>query len=402
MKKIKLKNGLTVLIDKRPTASVAIEVIVKVGSNFENKNNFGISHFVEHMLFEGTKHRATREIANEIEGIGGELNAATSNERTFFYCYVPKKYFDRALDVLADIIQNPLFTEKSILKERKIISDEIDLVNDNPLFYQWILFQKTLFKENPAKNPIYGRREIVSKINREDLLKYYRGYYVPNNIIISVSGGVDERVVGKIEKAFSNLKKRTVCGLKIPKEPEQKEIRELVEKKEVSHSYMVLGYNAAKRGEKDSYVLDVIQAILGRGQSGRMFNEIRTKRGLAYNVGAQYEANVDFGFFAIYLSSDKKNLGEIKEIILQEFDNLSNLSDDELDDAKNYIEGNFILKVEDNKERADLAGFWDMVDDARNLSEYVNRIKKVTKNDIKKVAKKYFTKNYTWVRIEQK
>lgn len=396
-----MRNGLTVLIDERPTASVVIEVIVKVGSNFESRGNFGISHFVEHMLFEGTKHRTTREIANAIEGIGGEINAATSNERTFFYCYVPKKYFNKALDVLADIIQNPLFDEKTIEKERKIILDEINLVNDNHLFYQWVLFQKTLFKKNSAKNPVYGTRETIRSMSKADLLKFYKKYYVPNNILISISGGVCKGVVGKIEKAFGVFKSRNVCGLKIPKEPKQNRIEVVTEKRDVLHSYIVLGYNAAKRGEEDSYVLDVIQAVLGRGQSGRMFNEIRTKRGLAYSVGVQYEANVDFGFFAVYLSSNKKNLENIKKIILQEFTDLENLSEDELNDAKNYIEGNFILKAEENKERADLIGFWEMVGDAKKMSEYVNRIKKVTKRDIKRVAKKYFTKNYTLVMLEQ-
>ena len=137
-----LKNGVKVVFCRRKTESLAIEVGIKVGSDNENAGNNGISHFLEHMLFEGTKKRTTLQIANEIESLGGELNAATTNERTFVYVKLPKKHFEAALDVLSDIILNPVFDEKAIEKERKVILSEINLVNDEPRFYQWILFQK--------------------------------------------------------------------------------------------------------------------------------------------------------------------------------------------------------------------------------------------------------------------
>ena len=167
MKKTNLKNGLTLIEEKKDTASVSIVITVKTGSNNETKKILGISHFIEHMLFEGTAKRENSTIiANEIEKLGGDLNAYTSNEKTCFYIKVPKKHFDKALDILSDILQNPVFDKKSIEKERGIILKEINLVNDEPRFYQWILFQRTLFKKYPTKNPAYGTRAAVKKITR--------------------------------------------------------------------------------------------------------------------------------------------------------------------------------------------------------------------------------------------
>ena len=152
MKRYKLKNGLTLIYEKKPLMSTAIEVLVKVGSNYENKNVFGISHFLEHMLFEGTKKRkGSRIISNEIETLGGEMNAYTTTDRTAFFIRILNKHFDKALDVLSDIIQNSTFDNKFVEKERKVILKEIDMVNDQPRFLQWILFQKNLFKKNNAK-----------------------------------------------------------------------------------------------------------------------------------------------------------------------------------------------------------------------------------------------------------
>ena len=191
MQKFKLKSGLTVIYLKKPGASVSVEVLVKVGSNNEKESELGISHFIEHMVFEATKKRgSSREIANQIEGIGGELNAYTSNERTCYYAKVPKKYFNRALDVISDILQNPLFREEDIEKQRKIILKEVGLVTDEPRFHQWVLFGKALFKKHPARNPAYGTVKTVKLMKKNQILNYYKKYYQPNNMVISVVGDV--------------------------------------------------------------------------------------------------------------------------------------------------------------------------------------------------------------------
>lgn len=402
MEKLKLKNGLTILLEKKPTQTITIQATVKTGSNSENKKINGISHFVEHMLFEGTKKRANAMvISNEIESIGGELNAYTSNERTCFYIKIPKKYFNNALDITSDILQNPLFNEKNIEKERKIILKEIDLHKDEPRFHQWILFTKTVFKKHPAKLPTYGTVEAVKRITKEDLLNYYLTYYTPNNIIVSIVGDFNKNVIHKIKKQFKNFKPKKLPKTKITEEPPQTEIEIKKEKRKILSSYMVIGYKTVPRINKDSYVLDVIRSILGRGQSGKIFDEIRNKRGLAYEVGVHHDPSIDYGFFAVYLNTDKKNIKTIIQLILKEFNNLRNLTQKELKEAKGFLIGQHILEKEDTRDLADELGYWESVKDAKLLKNYIKEINKVSKKDILRVAKKYLTKNYTLAVIEQ-
>ncbi len=404
MKKFKLKNGLTIITEKKFTDTITIQAIVKTGSNDENRKNRGISHFIEHMLFEGTKKRAdSRIISNEIESLGGELNAYTSNEKTCFYVKVPKRYFDKALDIIADIIQNPLFNEKNIEKERKIILKEINMRRDEPRFYQWILFTKTLFVKHPAKSAIYGTINTVRKITRTDILAFYHKYYVPNNIILSIVGDIQKvhKIKERIENQFKDFKPSSNILTKKISEPKQNKIIIKKERRKILSSYMILGYKTINRLDKDSYVLDVIQSILGRGQSGRIFDEIRNKRGLAYEVGVHNEHYVDYGFFAVYLNTDKKNIKESTALILKEFDNLKNLTSKELKEAKGFLIGQHILGNEDTHELADELGYWECIKDSRLFDNYIQEINKVTEQDITQAAKKYLTNNYTLVVIQQ-
>jgi len=402
MKKLKLKNGLTVILEKKPVETITTQATVKTGSNNENKKINGISHFIEHMLFEGTKKRAnSRIISNEIESLGGELNAYTSNERTCFYVTMPKKYFDKALDITADVLQNPLFEEKNIKKERKIILKEINLHKDEPRFHQWILFTKTLFKKHPAKLPAYGTVKAVKRITRKDLLNYYHKYYIPNNIILSIVGNFNKNMINKIKNQFKNFKPKKILKIKKVKEPKQNKVEIKKEKRKILSSYMVMGYKTVSRTNKDSYTLDIIRSILGRGQSGKIFDEIRNKRGLAYEVGVHHDSSIDYGFFAVYLNTDKKNIKKTIELILKEFENLKNLTSKELKEAKGFLTGQHILENEDTRELADELGYWESIKDAKLLKNYIKEINKVKKKDILRVSKTYLTKNYTLALIEQ-
>ena len=402
MQKFRLKNGLTIITEKKPTDTVTIQATVKVGSNNENDKINGISHFIEHMLFEGTKKRPNSEIiSNEIESIGGDLNAYTSNERTCFFIKVPKKHIGIALDILSDITQNSLFEQKNIERERGVILKEIDMRKDEPRFHQWVLFQKTLFEKHPTRRPTYGAVDAVKRIARKDLLDYYSSYYVPNNIILSIVGNFNKASIIQIKKQFKDFKAKKLKKQKKITEPKQVKVKTRTEKRKILSSYMVLGYNTVSRSDKDSYALDVIQSILGRGQSGKMFVEIRSKRGLAYDVGVHSEAGIDYGFFCVYVGTDKKNIDECVKIILQEFDNLKNLSSKELNEAKGFLIGQHILDNEDTHEVADDLGFWESIKDARLSKEYPGKINKITKADIIRVSKKYLTKNYTMAVVEQ-
>ncbi len=400
MQKFRLKNGLTVIIDRRPKSkSVAIEMCVKVGSNNETPKIAGISHFFEHMLFEGTTNRTASQIANEIEKVGGEFNAATTHERTFYYAKVPAKHFERALDVMADIMQNSTFDQKAIDKERKVIMDEINLVTDDPRNHQWVLFLSKLFKKHPTKNPIYGSKDTVSKISRDDLLKYFDVHYVPNNMIVSVVGNVDGSA-NKIKDYFEKMKRKEHRCVHYGKEPSQTKDQIFKEKRKINQSYVVLGYKAAHRSHPDSYVFDVIRSILGRGQSGKLFIEVRMKRGLAYEVGAYHEAAREYGFFGAYLSTNKKNINNVKSIILNEIKGLNNISDKDLNEAKTYLEGEFLLSSEDNIRRGEHLCAWETNAKAELVDKYLDKIRKITKKDVSRVIKKYM-KHHTMIVIEQ-
>ncbi len=400
MKKYKLKNKATLIIDDKKSDTVAIEIDFKVGSNYENDNNRGISHFIEHMMFTGTKKRNALQIASAIEKYGGEFNAATDNERTFYYVILPKKYVNVGIEILADMIKNTQFYNEELEKERKVLLNEISMLNDNPRFYQWILFQKNLFEKHPTKYPLYGSRETVGKIKREDLLDYFSKHYSTEDMIVSIVGDV-KNIKNRIEKAFSFKRESKYKKIKVI-EPKQLKIKEVSEKREIEHSYIVLGYKTVNRTHKDSYALDLLKIILGGGMSSRLFNEIRLKKGLAYSVAAQNESNLDFGYFAVYLSTDKKNKETVKNIILREFKKLNNINNKELNDAKNCIEGSYIIQNENNQSRANLLGYWEMIKDAGLAKDYIKNIKKVRLNDVKKVAKKYFNDYYTMAVVEQK
>ncbi|MBI2559377.1 insulinase family protein [Candidatus Woesearchaeota archaeon] len=402
MQKYRLKNGITVVFERNSSKSVAVEVMFKFGSNFENKKTLGLAHFLEHMLFEGTKKRkSSREIANEIEKYGGEFNAYTTGDRTAFFIKIINKRFETALDILSDMVANPLFDEKILEKEKQVVLKEINMVTDDPRLHQWILFQKILFDRHPAKNPTYGSIETVKALDKEHVASYYYSHYIPNNMIISVSGNVSN--VGKIiEEYFGKLKPRKLITRPIVNEPPQAKIKKFVEKKKTLNSYMVLGYKTVSRLHKDSYVFDIITAILGRGQSGWVFDEIRNKRGLAYQVGVNSEMESDYGMFAVYTGLDKKNIEKAKEIILQQFRRLETLTSKDLEEAKTYIEGNNALQTEDNLHHADNLAFWESIKDAKLFYSYLQNVKKVTSEDVKRIAGKYLNQNYTLVVIEQK
>ena len=400
--KRKLKNGLTMIVLPRKTDSIVIEVTAKVGSMNEIPENLGISHFIEHMLFEGTKKRKNAAIiANAIERLGGDINAATSNDRTLYYIKVLKNHFEIALDVMSDIIINPILGNKEIEKERKVILDEINMVNDNPRFYQWVMFYSTLFKESPARNPVYGSKETVKSFSRQHIIDYYMKHYVANNMIMTVIGDVNPgSVIRKISSAFSSMKHGQLHNAIECNEPAQRmEIK--TEKRHINQSYFVLGYKTVPRNHRHSYVLDVIKAVLGRGQSGKIFEEVRIKKGLAYDVGVYNDPSINYGVFAVYCNTNRKNIEKVKSIILKEFSKLKRISDKDLSEAKTFIEGSHALDMEDNIKKASDLADWEQLGNVNEEKSYIKRIKSVTKKEIRDVVERYLTKDYVMTVIEQ-
>jgi len=401
MERFHLKNGLLVLFKKNDSNTVAVELMVKVGSNHEDNKFRGISHYLEHMLFEGTKKRPTsKDIASDIEKFGAEFNAYTTGDRTAYYVKIINKHFEIALDILSDMVLNSVFNAQKMQKEKKVILKEINMVIDDPRQHQWTIFQNALFEKHPAKYPTYGSIETVKSITRAQLMSYYQKHYTAGNMILSISGNVHDirplaqHYFGAICKGKHLVRKKVL-------EPRQETPKFFIEKRKTKNSYTVMGFKTAPRLDADSYVLDVIYAILGKGQSGWIFEEIRNKRGLAYQVGVVVEHEIDYGYFAVYCNLDKSKIAQAKGIIAEQFKNLQAISKNDLVDAKTYLEGNQAVQMEDNFHKADTLAFWETMGNVKLYLDYSKKIKSVTVGDIKKVAKKYFSDVYTFVSIEQ-
>jgi predicted Zn-dependent peptidase len=400
MKEVVLPNGLKVIFVPKKTNSVVVQAMIKVGSNDELPSERGISHFLEHILFEGTKKRPNSLIiSNEVERIGGNFNAYTTNERTCFYVKVLKKHFDLALDVLLDILQNSLFDKDHIKREKNIVLKEIEMVNDEPSFYQWVLLQKKIYKKHLSRFPTYGDPKVVKNLTRQKIIDFYEKYYVANNMTLLIVGDV-KNWKKKVEQLFVLKKGKIRKGQKVV-EPAQKRSQVFKEKRDLINNRTIIAFKSVDRKHKDSFVLDVINSILGRGQSGRMFSEIRTKRGLAYEVSTQYICDKSYGYFAVYASVDKKNTNTVLRVALEEIQKLKKINKIDLSEAINFIEGCYLMEVEDNQKMADQLLMWDHICGTQGFKDYIKNIKKVSISDVRRVISKYF--NYhTMVVLEGK
>ncbi len=399
--KKKLPNGLTILYKESPSETVTIEFSVHTGSIMEQKSEAGLSHFLEHLLFEGTKNRpSSKAIANEIEKYGGEFNAATSQERTFYYVKIANKHFVVALDILADMLQHSLFDPKILEKERKVILDEINMINDNPRQYQWVLFNKALFGAHPASLPVYGNVSLLKKMTREQILAYFSKWYVSSQITIIIAGNIPGALDVVAQKCSSWIKKSVSLSPAVVPSANKKTV--VVEKKKLGQSYLVLGYKAVLRTDPDSVVFDVISGILGRGQSGWLFDEIRAKRGLCYSVGIEYDANKTFSSVGIYCGMDKKNIPKVKELILEQLKKLKSVEKNDVLEAQTFIEGSLALRHENTAAVAEELAYWHHAASTDALDQYLVHVNSVTAADVHRVAKKYFDDQYTLAVLEQK
>ncbi len=398
MNKFRLKSGLKIIELKRKSDIATIQVTVNVGSNNETDKIRGISHFIEHVVFEGTKKRTSQEIANSIESLGGEISAYTTNETTCFFVKIIKKHFEKALEILSDILINPTFDQKLMKKESKIVLSEIKLVIDQPRNYQWVLFLKTLFDKFPAKNPIYGTAKSVRYLTSKDLKNYHKKYYTAPNMVVTIVGDIPNLKI-KINKYFSKMNPSKVKSTF--KEEKLNKKSQKIEMRKTNQSYVILGYKTSKRKEPDSYVLDVIKAILGRGLSGKLFREIRVKHGLAYEVGIHHDPHINYGTFSAYFSTNKKNISKCIQITLDEFQKLKKISSKELLEARQFLEGEMLLENEDSQTFASSIGDWELAYRAEEGLNYIKKIKKVTQKDIIKVVDKYLNNNYSLAIIKQ-
>ncbi|MEJ2347907.1 MAG: pitrilysin family protein [Patescibacteria group bacterium] len=393
----RFSNGPRLLMVPLPNMeSSTVTVWVKTGSRLESPETSGISHFLEHMVFKGSKKRPTaKEIALAVDSIGGEFNAGTSKEWTNFYIRTRNELFPTALDVLSDMVLNPILKAEDIEREKGVIIEEIAMYEDTPMLKIGETFESLVFKGNPLEKDVGGTKNSVRKMDRSDFVNYRKMHYGANNVLITVVGGFEQREVeGLVKKYFKSLKR--IKREKIVKfNSNQKKPAVLLHSKKKEQAHFILGFLGSQTGSKDRFTESVIAGILGRGMSSRLFTEIREKRGLAYDIRTLREHYLDTGYIGTYAGVDVKRVDEAIKVILDEHYKLASgkkkISANELKKAKEYLKGHLALSLEDPRNISSFFGLKELLLDKTETPEDVFKgIDEVSKEDILRVAKKLF------------
>ena len=379
-----LLNGLPVVMESlRNMRSVVLGIWVKVGSRNEPTEKNGISHFLEHMFFKGTKKRSAKDIAFEIDSLGGELNAFTARENTTFYVKVLDEYLEKGVELLTDVFLNSIFPEEDIEKEKKIIKEEIKMVEDTPDDYIHDLFNQTIWGHSELGQSILGRRETVRSFTKDDLLSHIRKYYGTRDIVISCAGNFQhEHLLSRLNKNLGNLRRGSE-----PERITQSDFKGQIEvfRKDLSEAHICMGVKGLSQTSEERYSLFVLNTILGAGVSSRLFQEIREKRGLAYSIYSFVSSYFDTGVWGVYAGVSRKKVQEVLELILKEMYGLKDtLNELELQRTKNQLKGNIILGLESTSSRMNNIARQEIYHDRYySPKEMMNKIDSITLNQIK-------------------
>ncbi|OGJ22074.1 hypothetical protein A3K73_06510 [Candidatus Pacearchaeota archaeon RBG_13_36_9] len=386
----KMDSGLTVLFEKRKLPVVTSSVTMKFGSEYEPANLKGVSHFIEHLVFKGTKNRSQKQISEEIEKKGGVLNAFTSEEVTCFWNKLPSRYFELGIDVATDLALNPLFDKEELEKERKVILEEIKMYKDNPQFYV-IKKVKSLLYKNPFGMNISGTEETMNKMKREDVLDVYRDYST-NNMMLTILGNCEFEEICEIGRRLFPKKDKQISQF-LP----EKTNGELIEKRKgLDQANLVFAYHVPSLLEKNRYSAEVVDAILNEGMSSRLFQEIREKRGLAYAIKGLLQQDKNYGYQMIYVGTTKGNILKVKELILKEIKKLQILEQRELSEAKEQLIGLREVGSEESEEVLAALITEENAGNAEEFYKYEERINALKLEDVKKLAK---LKNYSFMAL---
>ncbi len=359
-----LSNGLRVITIPMPSLeSVTVSVWMKTGSRNENKNNNGVSHFLEHMFFKGTINRPTaKQIAEEIDQIGGVQNAGTSKEYTEYYIKCRADKIEIAFDLLSDMTLNSLLDAKEIEREKGTIIEEIRMYEDTPMMNIGEVFEGLIYENSPLGMDIAGTEQTVQGMKRSDFLSYRKSYYVPENMIITVAGGVTEKVsVHLAEKYFSKLKNQNSKELDFKPvfENKQNATKIKLHNKKKEQTHVILGFLADGKNYKFKYAQTLLATVLGGGMSSRMFTEVSERRGLAYSIRTSMDRYTDCGYMGTYAGLDTKRAEEAVKVMLDEHykitDHRSQITVHELAKSKEFLKGHLALALEDT---SDVSGFF--------------------------------------------
>lgn len=386
-----LKNGLTLLtVPNEYAASLTMSVFVKAGSRYEEAQINGISHFLEHLHFKGSKKYPTAKKLSEIvDAIGGEFNANTGKEHTQYYIRAAYEHLPLAFNVLTDMVQNPLFDEKELQREKGVIIEEINMYKDNPQFVVENAFEELLWPNCALGRDIAGTPEIIKSITRDNILEYRQRFYQPGNMIIAVGGKFDQVLLEElVEKHWGNLPNNEFGTWEHSKQ-DQTEPRLKVINKVTEQAHMIVGFIAYPYKSPFNYPLRIMSAVLGGGMSSRLFLRVRERMGLAYYVASSYNNYLDTGNFIIQAGLKVSSAPQALKVILEELKKIRDkgISVAELKKAKDYIKGKVALALEDPHDKMEwYLGQEAFVGKSKTIKQLFEELDNVTQEDVKKVA----------------
>lgn len=395
-KQITLKNGLNVVIAPiNEVESVTTLLLVGAGSRYETHANNGISHFLEHMAFKGTKNRQTAmEISSLIDGAGAESNAFTGKDYTGYYIKSAAHRIELSFDIISDMLSNLLLDPKEIDRERGVIIEEINLYADTPPRKIGDVYESLLYGDTPMGWEIGGRKDVINSVNRKDFLAYMKKFYSASNMVLVIAGKVDVEKIEKMsEKYFGNLSTFTAEGFTSVIEG-QKDSAVKIQFKKTDQAHFALGVRTVGlTNQKDRHPLFVLASILGGGMSSRLFHEVREKRGLAYYVRTSAEHYLDCGHLTTFVGADPARIDEAVSVIIDEYKKVQKngeITNEELKKAKEYVKGHFVLDLEDTRSVAVFYGSDLLLEKKLEApADVLAKIDRVKLEDVMRVAKKY-------------
>jgi len=385
-KRHKLNNGLKIITEHIPyVKSITIGVWIKTGSKNETPNNNGIAHFIEHMLFKGTSNRTAKEIAEEVDAVGGQINAFTSKEYTCYYMKVLDSHVDLAVDILSDMLFNSNFDEQEIKKERSVIFEEISMYEDSPEDLVHDLLAKSLLKNNTLGYPILGTEESLNKIDRSTMLDYMNNNYAANNSVISIAGNFEEaKLLNIIESKFINWHHND--NIKEVSSEILYNFEHSFKQKDIEQTHFCIGFPGIPLKSDKLYPLYIVNNILGGSMSSRLFQKVREERGLTYSIYSYPSSYTDAGLLAIYAGMNPNSLDEVCSLIFQELSEIKNkgISQSDLSKIKEQLKGNYIIGLESTSSRMSSIGKSELLLGKINSpKEVIELIDKVTVSELK-------------------
>jgi len=389
-----LGNGLRILSSFMPhTRSVSVCVHVGAGSRYEEDAHAGVSHFLEHMLFKGTTRRpSSADISGAIEQLGGVINGSTDREMSTYWCKVARPHFHKALDVLTDLVRDPLMNAGEMEKERSVVQEELSISNDYPNYRVELLIDEMLWPDQPMGRDVAGSRESVNGITLEMLVDWFLSQYISSNVVISVAGNVShEEVVDVLGPLVKGWPQGTPQAWRpaAHRDGGTPEVR--MEHRQTAQAHMCMALPGISSRDPDRYALDLMSTVLGEGMTSRLFLEVREKRGLAYDIHSMASHFRDTGSIAVYFGVDPKKARYATRIILGELRRMkTDVPEAELTRAKEMAKGRMLLRLEDTRVVAGWGGAQELLyGEVLTVDDVVEKVDAVTTEDVERVANQF-------------